>query len=198
LFLSFLFFFWLCASVLPLGCCVVAETRCNWYLLILIYTLYRKNILLEANTPRPQRSLLFSIKKQYLQHLISYYRWTWCFRLHIPSATTQCPSGNTDEHKKRRITKREVPLRWSISCKSGPNTAKTESRIHFLQKQRLHEENITQVFRPHDHISYLFTLEEVYTIKTMGFNKIIARHNQLSSDLGFHLETFWLWTSHML
>ena len=42
LFLSFLFSFWLYASVLPLGCCVVAETRCNWYLLILIYSLYRK------------------------------------------------------------------------------------------------------------------------------------------------------------
>jgi hypothetical protein len=30
------------ASVLPLGYCVVAEVGCNWYLLILIYSLYKK------------------------------------------------------------------------------------------------------------------------------------------------------------
>jgi hypothetical protein len=40
--LSFIFFFWLCASVVPLGWSVVAETGCNWYLLILIYFFYRK------------------------------------------------------------------------------------------------------------------------------------------------------------
>jgi hypothetical protein len=32
LFFSFFFSFWLCASVLPLGYCVVAEAGCNWYL----------------------------------------------------------------------------------------------------------------------------------------------------------------------
>jgi hypothetical protein len=35
-------FFWLGASVLPLGYCVVAEAECNWYLSILIYSLYKK------------------------------------------------------------------------------------------------------------------------------------------------------------
>jgi hypothetical protein len=43
-------FFWLCASVVPLGHYVVAEAGCNWYhlVLILIYTLYLKNALLSA------------------------------------------------------------------------------------------------------------------------------------------------------
>jgi hypothetical protein len=36
-------FFWSCASVLPLGYCVVAEAGYNWYLSILIYSLYQKN-----------------------------------------------------------------------------------------------------------------------------------------------------------
>jgi hypothetical protein len=40
----FLFFFLMCASGLLLGYCVVAEVGCNWYLMILIYYLYRKNI----------------------------------------------------------------------------------------------------------------------------------------------------------
>jgi hypothetical protein len=38
-----LLFFWLCASVLPLGHCVVAEAGCNWYRLdINIYSLSKK------------------------------------------------------------------------------------------------------------------------------------------------------------
>jgi hypothetical protein len=41
-FLSLFFIFWLGASVLPLGYCVVAEAGCNWYLSILIYSLYQK------------------------------------------------------------------------------------------------------------------------------------------------------------
>jgi hypothetical protein len=32
LFLQFFFRFWLCASVMPLGQCIVTETECNWYL----------------------------------------------------------------------------------------------------------------------------------------------------------------------
>jgi hypothetical protein len=43
LFLVSFFIFWLGASVLPLGYCVVAEAGCNWYLSILIYSLYQKN-----------------------------------------------------------------------------------------------------------------------------------------------------------
>jgi hypothetical protein len=34
--------FWLCAFVLSLGYYVVAEAGCNWYLSILIYSLYQK------------------------------------------------------------------------------------------------------------------------------------------------------------
>jgi hypothetical protein len=30
------------APVLPLGYCIVAEAGCNWYLSILIYSLYQK------------------------------------------------------------------------------------------------------------------------------------------------------------
>jgi hypothetical protein len=41
-FLSFFCLFWLGASVLPLGYCVVAEAECNWYLSILIYSFYKK------------------------------------------------------------------------------------------------------------------------------------------------------------
>jgi hypothetical protein len=37
------FFFWLCASAVPLGQCVVAEAGCNWYLRdINIYSLSKK------------------------------------------------------------------------------------------------------------------------------------------------------------
>jgi hypothetical protein len=43
-FLSFFFFFWLCASVLLLGYCLVVEAGCNWYHSILIYFLYRKKL----------------------------------------------------------------------------------------------------------------------------------------------------------
>jgi hypothetical protein len=41
---SFLFivFFWLDPSVLPLGYCVVGKAGCNWYLSVLINSLYRK------------------------------------------------------------------------------------------------------------------------------------------------------------
>jgi hypothetical protein len=41
-FLVFFLFVWLYASVLPFRYCVVAEARCNWYLSILLYYLYRK------------------------------------------------------------------------------------------------------------------------------------------------------------
>jgi hypothetical protein len=34
---------WLRAFVLPLGYCIVAEARYNWYLSILIYSLYKKS-----------------------------------------------------------------------------------------------------------------------------------------------------------
>ena len=38
------FIFWLCASILPLGHCVVAEAECNWYLRdINIFPLSKKN-----------------------------------------------------------------------------------------------------------------------------------------------------------
>jgi hypothetical protein len=30
-FFTILLFFWLCASVIPLGQCIVAEAECNWY-----------------------------------------------------------------------------------------------------------------------------------------------------------------------
>jgi hypothetical protein len=33
--LVFFLFIWMYASVLPLGYCIVAEARCNWYLSIL-------------------------------------------------------------------------------------------------------------------------------------------------------------------
>jgi hypothetical protein len=36
------FLFWMSASVLPLGYCIVAEAGCNLYLSILIYSLYKK------------------------------------------------------------------------------------------------------------------------------------------------------------
>jgi hypothetical protein len=32
LFHNFSFIFWLCASIMSLGHCVVADARCNWYL----------------------------------------------------------------------------------------------------------------------------------------------------------------------
>jgi hypothetical protein len=45
LFLFYNSFFWLCASVLLLGHCVVAEAECNWYLLnINIYSLSKKKV----------------------------------------------------------------------------------------------------------------------------------------------------------
>jgi hypothetical protein len=37
-------------SLEPLGYCVVAEAGCNWYLSILIYSLYKKNIYLWIST----------------------------------------------------------------------------------------------------------------------------------------------------
>jgi hypothetical protein len=43
IFLVSFFIFWLGASILPLGYCIVAETGCNWYVSILIYSLFRKN-----------------------------------------------------------------------------------------------------------------------------------------------------------
>jgi hypothetical protein len=43
LFCNSSFFFWLCASVLPLGHYVIAEAGCNWYPLdINIYSLSKK------------------------------------------------------------------------------------------------------------------------------------------------------------
>jgi hypothetical protein len=51
LFLVSFFLFWLGASVLPLGYCIVAEAGCNWYLSILIYSLYRRiNVVLVCTT----------------------------------------------------------------------------------------------------------------------------------------------------
>jgi hypothetical protein len=38
---TFFFFFWLFASVLPLVYCVVADVGYYWYILILIYFLYK-------------------------------------------------------------------------------------------------------------------------------------------------------------
>jgi hypothetical protein len=41
----FLAFFWLCASVLSLGYCIVAEAECNWYLRdINIFPLSKKDV----------------------------------------------------------------------------------------------------------------------------------------------------------
>jgi hypothetical protein len=42
LFLSFFSSFFGCVTVLLLRCCVITEASCNWYLLILIYSPYRK------------------------------------------------------------------------------------------------------------------------------------------------------------
>jgi hypothetical protein len=41
-FFSFFSFLWMCVSVLPLRYCIVADAGCNWYLLILINSLYQK------------------------------------------------------------------------------------------------------------------------------------------------------------
>jgi hypothetical protein len=44
LFFFVILFFWLCASAISLGQCVVVETKCNWYLRgINIYSLLKKN-----------------------------------------------------------------------------------------------------------------------------------------------------------
>jgi hypothetical protein len=42
-FIVFFTLFW-CASVLPLVWGVVGEAECNWYLLVLIYSLYKKKL----------------------------------------------------------------------------------------------------------------------------------------------------------
>jgi hypothetical protein len=54
------FFFWPCVSILPFGYCVVAEAGCNWYISILIYSLYKKKSNLDIRSwfPFPRQGFV--------------------------------------------------------------------------------------------------------------------------------------------